>query len=411
MRQFVIGCLIVLGVVLVVAVIGALVVVLVGYRIFSGVSTAATEREQRVIAEHYYPVEHAAALPPRGTQIILSGTHPTKGSEDGRQTLESITGTFFLDVDDPRLTALDETAQPASSRRVARHVPGITSDLDIHDDGTVRATAVDDKIEKTYPAQSRRSPDGMWYAYADLSRFADGAAFIVVKADGTGERIVARGLPKSGHSFFWSPDSTKAFDYVYDTGLDRDPNRPNTKNAIYVASLDAKAARKVWEEAEPSNYYLGFLRYIPSRDLILFSRENRLESIDVATGKTGVFWTSSEPATLGNAFPSPDATKLGVLQDGIVRIVDVASGRLLSSASTDSDAGRRILSFVFAPGGDRLVCFATGGDDSVSHADYANWTSWHIDNSYLYVVNLDGSGLRRLGDKSVNLDIVDVYEH
>jgi hypothetical protein len=387
-KKVLVGCAIAAGVVVALVVAAVAIVGALGYGIWSGVSTARANREREVFARHYYPVPTAASLPEHGTLLILHGVHPTKASEDGHTAAEGVDGTFFIDVDRPELTLLESTA-------------GIPNDDD-----------VPEKLRKTLSVTlAERSPDRKRFAYVDLLRFDKEAALVVVKADGSGERVVARGLPKAGHQVLWSPDGASIFVYLYESGATNDPNHKPVKNALLVASPDRTGVRKVWEEPEATRVYLGRMTYLPSRKAILYARENRIETIDVASGATGVLWQNDVPDTISLPQPSPDGTLVGVTTDGRISLVETATGRLRTTIAADDDPGRRsVFRFDFTPRGDRIVYNATGAEDEVGETDLIHWTSWRVANSFYYVVNVDGSGRRLLFDRHVGPSLSTIIE-
>ncbi len=404
MSKLVVGCLIAVGV----AVVAVVAVVLAVYLYFSHSSKVEDERQKQVLVLHYSPVAHSATLPPSGAQIILSGTHPTKGSEDGRSTIEVEDGYFFLDLDAPELTRIDVSTAP-SKPVVRRTIRGFTSDLQLCDDGTIRVADLPEENSKALlTANARRSPDASHFAWVDSKR----KALMLTDGDGAHERVVATGLPESSYDVYWASDSKRLFVYVYDDQTYRTENPTPVKNAIYAASVDAKTLTKIWEEPEATKYFFGPMYYVPASDALIFAHKDRIEMIDIRAKTSRVLWQPAEPdSSTGYPTLSPDGTRIGIPCDNGVFLLDAATGKEISRIYADDDPKRRhINSFFFAPH-DRILYFASGPEDYVGEVDYLKWTSWHITNTYLFVVNADGTGRRQLTDRHLGLSILAVDEH
>lgn len=405
MSRLVVGCLVAVGV----AVVAVVAVVAAVYFYFSHSSKVEDERQKQVLALHYSPVAHSATLPPGGTQIILSGTHPTRGSEDGRSTVDAEDGTFFLDLDAPELTRIDISTAP-SKPVVRRTIRGFTSDLQLCDDGTIRVADLPEERSKALlTVNARRSPDASRFAWVDPKR----RALMLADAGGAHERVAATNIPEGSYDVYWASDSKRLFVYVYDDQTYRtETELPPVKNAIYATSVDAKTVTKVWEEPEATKYFLGPMYYVPATDALVFAHDDRLEMIDIRAKTSRVLWQPAEPDT-SSGYPtlSPDGTKIGIPCNDGLYLLDAATGRELARIYADDDPKRRhINGFFFAPH-DRILYFASGAEDYVGEVDYLKWTSWHVTNQYLFVINMDGTGRRQLTDHHLGLSIVDVDEH
>lgn len=406
MRNLVIGCAVAIAVLAVlVAVVAA-----VGYSMWSRAAELRDARERAVVDRHFYPVAHSASFPSRGTQVILSGVHPTRASENGRTDVERVEGVFFLDADKRELTLLEprETTAPRPGARVL-HEFGADTYVDA-DGSTWRWAIPPERYEKLRSAVAVRSPDGAWYAYVDHRRFEDEAALVLVDARGSQERVVARGLPKSGRTVFWSPDSALVFVYVHHVGSGNRPPSQPVKNAVYVARPDRDGLRRVWEEPEATKAYFGAMTYSPARGAVLFSRGNRLEAIDGATGAMSVVWQTTDSGRVGAPQVTPDGRSIGFVTDGQICVLDAVTGSVKARIGADESGARKVLSFRFAPSGGRIVYRASGPEDRIGGVDLGTMLPWSITNELLYLVDIDGTRRRQLADRHIGPEIVDVVE-
>ena len=405
MKNLGIGCLVALGV----AIVGGVAIVVVAGLVVYGVFRSGDPSSpDPVIVAHYYPVPTATALPARGTEILLSGTHPTQVAADGHSAAESVAGLFFVDSEARALTLLEEAAADGPARRVVRVVPDFASDLEIYDDGTVRTVALPEaRRDALLAVRARRAPDGSRYAWIDAKR---GALMVSTKPDGTGERVVAGGIAPGNYEVLWSFDGRRVFVYLYDDQVPH-PGMEPVRNTVYVTDVDAPKLRKVWEEPEATKYFFSFL-HVPGRDALVFLHDNRVEAIDCATGKSSVFWQPPADVDAGLSFPkvSPDGTKVALTQGYFLYVLDAMSGNVLAKIAADDDPDRRQFgAFWFAPDG-RIVYFATGYGDHTGGTNWREMNAWGVTNSYLYDVAADGSGRRKLSDRPIGLDVVAVVE-
>jgi hypothetical protein len=105
-----------------------------------------------------------------------------------------------------------------------------------------------------------------------------------------------------------------------------------------------------------------------------------------------------------------DGTLVGVVQDGHLRLIDASSGTRLRTIEADPDVPDcKIARFHFTRQ-NRIVYTASGPEDRAGGFDLGAMLPWSVVNEIPYIVGLDGSGRRRLGDRHVGLEVVDVVE-
>jgi Tol biopolymer transport system component len=209
----------------------------------------------------------------------------------------------------------------------------------------------------------------------------------------------------------WSPDSKKiAFTSytVADTGASSSAEPASAPaagiNGIYVANANGTGLCRIhWI---PSSDTLGgpdsFLTWSPTGEKMAYYDGSDIVVIKAdATGKADSTGPWDLIKTIGNAQPphswSPDGERIAIVQLGDLYVINAASGgkrHLTHTAAPEAFPA-------WSPDGKKIAFFsgAAARSDSASPSASADTAGESAD---LYVINADGSGLRRLANATVS---------
>ena len=233
------------------------------------------------------------------------------------------------------------------------------------------------------------SPDGVRIAYASPGRKEYGSRIVVVNVDGSGELSLTGTHKKNKKNYeydqhqVWSPDGRRiAFER-----FDSDPNY-----AVYVVGADGSGERRL----TPGNEYAR-PSWSPDGRRIAFTHIHKGAVYVMrpdGSGRRVLARMKGAIASWGVAW-SPDRSRIALIRDSLLWVMnaDGTRPRMLVDIPVDNP-GRRSSDFAWSPDG-RRIAFSQGYRGA----------------SEIFVVNADGSGLRKLTDNRRALDVNPVWSH